>query len=238
MNNILFVFEGKKPETSIFESFNNCFPNEKFNIHCAYYTTIYNFYNKISKDEDFDTFSILKSQPQNKDILNSFNRNDFAEIYLFFDYDGHTSSADDELLISILSFFNEETEHGKLYISYPMVEALRHYSDKLDFKNLTAKISELTNYKGRASTESEDKYKHFHQYTSEIWLHLTEEHLSKLNYIITNNYIFPSKYYEQIKLFEKQKEKYIETNESVSVLSAFPLFIFDYFGKNYKEKLS
>ncbi|MCK5537204.1 MAG: hypothetical protein KAI79_10275, partial [Bacteroidales bacterium] len=95
-NKILFVFEGLKTEKIIADSFTKCFPDKNFVVHCAYCTTVYNLYNKISKDEDLDTFSLLKEIPSNKEALESYNRNDFAEVYLFFDYDGHTSSASDE----------------------------------------------------------------------------------------------------------------------------------------------
>ena len=46
-----------------------------------------------------DTFSVLKENPNNKEVLEPYSRKDFAEVYLFFDYDGHTSSANDEKLI-------------------------------------------------------------------------------------------------------------------------------------------
>jgi hypothetical protein len=39
----------------------------------------------------------------------------------------------------MLSLFNDETEEGMLYISYPMVEAIRHFKDLESFKSLTVK---------------------------------------------------------------------------------------------------
>ena len=96
MYKILFVFEGAKKEGQVADSFLQCFPNKNIIIQCAHCTTIYNLYNRISEDEDLDTFSLLKENPNNKEALESYSRNDFAEVYLFFDYDGHTSSASDE----------------------------------------------------------------------------------------------------------------------------------------------
>lgn len=39
-----------------------------------------------------------------------------------------------------------------------------------------------------------------------------------------DDYSYPSKQIEQIEIFEKQKEKYIDTQNKVAVLSAFPIF--------------
>jgi hypothetical protein len=33
----------------------------------------------------------------------------------------HSPAANDDKIIELLDFFNEETENGKLFISYPMV---------------------------------------------------------------------------------------------------------------------
>jgi len=55
-----------------------------------------------------------------------------------------------------------------------------------------------------------------------------------MNYIVTDDYRFPTKYFSQLSIFEKQKEKYKVPNE-VGVLSTFPVFLYDEFGT---EKLS
>ena len=51
---------------------------------------------------------------------------------MFFDYDGHAPLADDEKIKELLILFNEETSFGKLYISYPMIEALKHINESKD----------------------------------------------------------------------------------------------------------
>ena len=42
--------------------------------------------------------------------------------------------ADDSKIKEMLQFFDNETENGMLYISYPMVEAIRHYKDMNSFR--------------------------------------------------------------------------------------------------------
>ena len=128
MSNILFVFEGEKTENQITASFINHFFNDKLVITCAFCAEIYQLHRALAEDEDLDTFALLKEIPQNKEILKEFTRDDFAEIYLFFDYDGHSTLASDDSLVDMLKIFNVETNLGKLFISYPMVESIKHYS--------------------------------------------------------------------------------------------------------------
>lgn len=230
MSKILFVFEGAKKEGQVADSILKCFPNNNIVIQCAHCTTVYNLYNRISKDEDLDMFSLLKENPNNTDILKPYSRKDFAEVYLFFDYDGHTFSANDEKLIQILDFFNEETEFGKLYINYPMVESLKHYSGSIDFKGLTVSAKESINYKQLVNKQCSKIYIDFNKYTKEIWLVLINIHLKKMNYIATNSFSYPSDIISQEVIFLNQIEKYININSEISVLNSFPIFLFEYFG--------
>ena len=236
-NNILFVFEGEKTEKQIADSFTKCFPDKNMVVQSAYCTTIYNLYNKISKDEDLDTFSLLKEISYNKEILEPYNRNDFAEVYLFFDYDGHTSSADDGKLVNILDFFNEETEFGKIFINYPMVESIKHYSELIDFKELKVDAKKNIKYKNIVHNVCKKEFLHFHLYTQKIWSQLIELHLKKMNYITNGNYILPTENSSQNDIFSKQLEKYINIDSTIAVLSSFPIFLFDYYGYNYIFKI-
>lgn len=52
-----------------------------------------------------------------------------------------------------------------------------------------------------------------------------------MNYIVNNTYTLPLKIESQLNIFIKQKEKYINHKcPTVGVLSAFPVFILDYYG--------
>lgn len=137
----LFVYEGNSAEPKYVDKLEKNFLGERIAIKCVYDAEIYQLYRKM-KDDDFaiDIVSILKERsPQNAKILRDYNRDSFAYIYLFFDYDGHSTMADDSKIKEMLQFFDNETENGMLYISYPMVEAIRHYKDMDSFQNSTAK---------------------------------------------------------------------------------------------------
>lgn len=235
--NILFVFEGQSTEKQITDNLTRYFVNEEVIIQCAFCTDIYQLHREISEDEDLDTFILLKEKQQNTQALSGYTRDDFAEIYMFFDYDGHAPLADDEKIKEVLDFFNEETSSGKLYISYPMVEALKHYSDSIDFKLSKVKAKENINYKRIVSEECNKNLINFTIYDRNRWIQLIELHLNKLNYIVNNEFSLPVQNISQNDIFLKQLEKYINVDSTVAVLSSFPIFIFDYYGQTYIEEL-
>src|SRR5690554_7635161 len=96
MSNILFVFEGEKTEDQIEKSLSKYFFNDRTVITCAFCAEIYQLHKTLVEDNDIDTFALLKDIPNNQGILKDFNRADFAEIYLFFDYDGHSTLRSEE----------------------------------------------------------------------------------------------------------------------------------------------
>src|SRR5690606_4078658 len=122
------------------------------------------------------------------------------------------------------------TEKGKLYISYPMVEALKHIECFDTFKELKVACKDFEKYKKAVSDNCIDALKHFHLYNIDTWKKVIEAHLMKMNEIVNNTYQFPFTIIDQLTIFKKQLEKYKNTDQTVAVLSAFPVFIHDYYG--------
>lgn len=235
-NNILFIFEGPKTEKSITDNLIKFFVNENTVITCAYCTTIYKMYSDISADEYLDTFNLVKDIEANKDTLKDYKRSDFAQIFMFFDYDGHATNASDKKLNDLLDFFNEETEKGKLYISYPMVEALKHIESYDTFKDLIFASQDFENYKKIVSDNCIKTLKHFHLYDIDTWKTVIKSHLMKMNDIVNDTYQFPISIIDQLTIFSKQIEKHINKDKTVAVLSAFPIFLHDYYGNEELRK--
>ncbi|MDY0315980.1 MAG: hypothetical protein GX793_04915 [Bacteroidales bacterium] len=230
-NKVLFVFEGEKTEKQIISNLQTFFLDARTTVKCVYGAEIYQIYKDIKDDDDLDTFNFIREQTtKNKEVLDGLNRSDFAEIYMFFDYDGHSSLADDSKLKELLEFFNEETEKGKLYVSYPMVEALKHICDYSTFKDLTVECKKNIGYKNIVHNSAINELKSFNKYELNTWKTLITVHLKKANFIINNTYAFPNELLSQILTFSKQLEKYINPNSIIAVLSAFPLFLHDYYG--------
>lgn len=235
---ILFVFEGEDTESKIVGNLQQNFIEHNAIIECAFCADIYQLHREISNDEDLDTFVLLKKRPQNSIRLSNFKRENFAEIYLFFDYDGHATLADDNKIIELLNFFNEETSKGKLFLSYPMVEALKHYSNELNFKELRVNAKENIKYKEIVNKECSNYLQNLTAYSKEIWVQLIEVHLKKMNYISHDEYSLPKAIISQNFIFKKQLEKYIRIESKIAVLSSFPVFLFDYYGTQFIANLT
>ncbi len=219
----LFVFEGKKDESEYLSKFLECLNLEINKIEIAYCNNIYSLHKKLNEDPELDTFELLKKFNALKGNLNDYQRKDITSIYLFFDYDGHhPGELNDKEIELMLNQFNEETTQGKLYISYPMLEALRHKTDD----NFADAISDIAlGKKYKSSKELEDT-----NYIKNNCKQLTTSHIKKANYLIKEQYENPTNLIEQYDIFTAQLKKHISENQEIAVLSALPLFYLDYKG--------
>lgn len=121
---ILFILEGKKPDNSYARLLQEKV-SEKVVIK-QYRTDIYALYSELKKDEYFDTVSMLAERDPNFE----YSESDFSQVYLFFDLDAQHDGYKPEALYKfreLLDFFNNETDKGKLLISYPMAEAFDYF---------------------------------------------------------------------------------------------------------------
>ena len=252
----LFVFEGSRAESKYVEQLERNFLGKRISVKCVYDAEIYQLYKSLKKEElDFDMVELLKERSaENAELLKDYTRDSFAYIYLFFDYDAHSTLADDGKIEEMLAFFNNETENGLLYISYPMVEAIRHFKDLDSFKELTVKCKRANcaykdsckdveaclaepHYKQFSASDCRSDLCNINKYTNEVWQELIYAHVSKMNYLVNEQFAFPEKTELQSTIFESQLEKYINHKcPMVAVLSAFPIYVLDYFGVNTLKK--
>ncbi len=254
--NTLFVFEGETTEENIVSKLEKYFVGESLAIKCAFCGDIYQFYRKLKAEEfSVEILTMLKQRnKKNSKILADYDNDSFAYIYFFFDYDGHATKADDKQVAELLDYFNNETENGKLFVSYPMVEAIKHYKDKVSFKDLIVKCKKencpnITNCQEYTECLEEPHYKTFVPTDSDLtitkpdtiekWKELIDAHLCKGNFVVNGIYSRPNSLLEQFELFHNQQRKYLSQScPVVAVLSALPLFIQDYYGVDkLNEKL-
>ena len=135
----------------------------------------------------------------------------------------------------MLNKFDNETENGKLYISYPMVEALKHLKkDKLDINNYLVEAKTRINYKNFVSQNTD--YENLVNLTKGNWFFIISENLKRCLFLleITNiNYEIYSNMINQESIFNKQLDKYISQEEKVLVLSDFPFLLIECFGEEF-----
>lgn len=238
---ILCVFEGEKTEPQIFNSLKKIiFPeNEKFDFLC-YGTDIYDLYKQLEKDPYLDVFELIREK--NKDTRQEIKRVNISMVYLFFDYDPQACQNCDKIIPKLLEKFNNETEDGKLFISYPMVEALKdcHIERLLCCDRCSFPIRDIRSYKRMVNERICDKHlRYFNQYDEKDWRRVIDGNIKKAQCIVNDVYERPSidnaKSITQEMIYSNQYEKFIEPYKSVAILSAFPFFIIDYFTKEYIE---
>jgi hypothetical protein len=236
---ILLVFEGERTEPQISKSLEKHYfsKTQQTIIRATFKADIYQLFKQIKDDSYLDLVELLREK--NDKALDGISRTDVAQVFLFFDYDGHATQASDEAINAMLAYFTNETDNGKLYISYPMVEALKHIQTGVDFKDTVFNATE-TGYK--TLVDRETRYLHIKKFTVDDWNKIILENLKKANFIVNSECEFPS--YAQLAsinqapIFNAQLKKYIEPNGNVAVLSAFPFFVIEYFGEAGLTKLS
>ncbi len=239
---ILFVFEGERREPDIFAAMKNLFFDSiKDVIVCSYGCNIHSLYNELCDLGDGgDIVDLLKAKDHQLDDKRS---SDFAEIYLFFDYDIHDMKKDVQTLNNhireMIEMFDDETNNGKLYINYPMVESLR-YTKKLPdgnfykyvvsrvdckiFKKLSNDFREYGNDDFFLKSDKPD--------TRKNWILLRNQNVMKANFICNGSNSMPLNKNDvsQSKIFSSQLSKFVCKKDCIiSILNAFSLFLYEYF---------
>lgn len=235
-----FIVEGEVREPQIIDNISKIFfsHGNYTVITLPAGENIYMLWKKL-KEDDFDTDVIEVLRESNDKIkkqLRGLSRNDFSEIYLFFDYDAHQTNlgkaVTEDIVYQMLESFDNETENGKLYISYPMVEALRDFEPGKcgNIVDCFVDIKSLCNYKNDSAARAYDP--HFKDYDINVWKNIIDVFAMRISCLCEIDDIIG---YEQYSSKVTPSMVYaLESKETpkqrVFVLSAFPEFLLDYFG--------
>ncbi len=236
----LFVVEGAKREIDIFDYFASVFFNDKsevITISAPADMNIYMLYDVLKKDNfETDIIEVLKEKvPKARKILKNFTRNSFAEVYLFFDFDAHANNlrkkSNIEVLEEMLKVFNNETELGKLYISYPMVEAIRDHDlnncgvvSGSCFRNRT----DFGTYKRDSANLIENNDVASYDFVK--WMTAIRNYIYRSSCLFGKDKLDREDFVDSINpitIFNKQITIY-EKSESIFILSCLPEFLIDY----------
>lgn len=235
-----FIVEGEAREPLIIDNISKIFfkhGNFKI-ITLPAGENIYMLWKKLRADDfDTDIIEVLReSNGKVKEQLMGLSRDDFSEIYLFFDYDAHQTnlgnSEDKNVIRQMLESFDNETENGKLYISYLMVEALRDFEEDVcgDKERCYVSMDDLVNYKNLSSMRS--AHPRFRDYHIDIWKKIIDIFAMRVSCLFGIGDVF--EYEQYINQVDPYEIYVLEEKEAqrmrVFVLSAFPEFLVDYFG--------
>ena len=259
---ILLIFEGPD-DRKLIESAMELFNFDKEKSVCVFKGDIYALYSRLQAydvfegiDNSSDTVAILREilAARGDMSLDGIADSDISEIYLFFDYDFQNSRLSiDELnrrVAEMLKFFYEETSNGKLYINYPMVEAIRYTKTLPDsnyhqytvtrkackgFKKLAHDFSQYPSLDhlllNNDAKESTHKKAQRIATIAQNWRYLIWMSACKANYICSGANEIPATSIPPDSIFASQQAKHVSKEEpEVAIISSAPLFVYDYFG--------
>lgn len=247
---IAIVYEGEKTEENLFKNICQHFFADQADIMIVTLPAAGNLYMLWTRlqEDDFETDVVSVLREMNKKLsekLKGVETADFSEVYLFFDYDGHHNNIPKkfegkDVLEEMLTTFDNETELGKLYVSYPMVESIKEISvDMQDYRTFYLPLDECANYKEKAGGISD--YGDFRHITKEMW-HIACNASRKRAAIIAtyeeeDDYRKFIENVSQKKIYYAQRDVFINQNQAIGVLSSVPLFLIEYYDQTFWEKI-
>lgn len=252
---ILLVFEGEKREPELFAAIERLGLFKPGRIICSFCSDIQSLYKRVKELEGgvegtADMVQLLQVARRDypDDPIHSVTSDDISEIYLFFDCDLHNSryplAKQVERLDELLSLLGDELEYGKLYISYPMIEAICYTGElpDADFEGYCFPISDGKQFKDKAGKFPpynsldflipQDERKRDEVCSN--WSHLVRQHRAKAQRLCE---VSAKEHLTQKKLFQVQCDKHITPGGEVAILASIPLFLYDYFKEEKRKEL-
>lgn len=243
----LLIVEGLSCENKFFKKIESLF-SLPIDIICME-ANIYALYNRL-KDYDFNCELkkvLLEILPSDKKVLykNLLNKK-IPYVYLVFDFElqhhePYQKKADmkDNLkkMNEMLQYFNDETENGKLYVNYPMMESFRDLDSFSDENYLlrSVDINEIKNYKNIVSIRKLNGLD-ISKYNTDNFIDIFKLNIDKLYFI--NKILKKDKntffnITEGINIYNKIKEN-LDKNSTIYVLNT-GIFILSGF-KSFNQK--
>lgn len=239
MDKILFICEGAKTE----KRFCNLIIDKYFlqqnknKEYVAFGTNIYGLYDEMSKDDGLDIIELIKEKAKSKKDMYNYNKlaeGGFSEVYLIFDFDFQAPQYDCQKICEMINFFDNETEHGKLYINYPMIESIKHFKSIPDrnYNSYEVGKEECLTYKRDVASNS--VINHFSEIDENKLKVIIKQNLNKYEYIAKlkidtyNSYITN---FSQKKLLDFQLE-HISEMQKIYVFNTSVFWGIDYFDES------
>ncbi len=231
---IVFIFEGEVRENQICSSIEKNYFIDGTVIKRSYCNDVYELYEELKEDEFLDIIEVIREQCSKKGLPEPFpditDRDNVSEIFLFFDLEIQDDKFSFESLTEMINYFREETEQGKLYISYPMIESIRdipnddvfihHYIDSGECRGSI--------YKGLSADRGHKKYQDIRKFDNKTWAKLVEISMQKAMHITgSQEHLSPD---DGQYLILKAQQEIENAHSRIAVLNSFPFYLSDYYG--------
>lgn len=244
-NTIAMIVEGTEYEPSIIENMDKVFFHNSSNseniklVSLPADQNIYMLYQRFKEyGDDIDIIEVIREfSPKTREALKEYSRNDFSEVYLFMDLDKQQNNLPKgidpkSVVLEMLQTFNNETENGKLYISYPSAEAIGDYCYNSCIPISDYCLTNLCGKKYKNDVKKSKYYKDISEYTINDWNNVKEIYRQRLACLYGKTQKFTVKECKLIEPCDIYKKQLENKENKTHLLSAFPEFLIDYFNIN------
>ena len=198
--NTLLIIEGESCEKAFFNKFIKTIKADKNITIIPFCNDIYELYKNIEELGETTTKDVILNycELDNK-TRQLLNETKFVYTYLVFDLDLQDGNEDErkeklEQVNKMLNLFNNETEYGKLFVNYPMMESYRHFDitnpNTLNNKSVVVDNEILTHYKELVGQDGSTK--NVNKYTSKDFHTITKAHLMQANLLVNGQFKKPN----------------------------------------------
>lgn len=160
MAKILILVEGAKTDVKVMKHLLKVYGIDNNHEIVSYNTNIYKLYKEMfentnNEPESIDLLQLLKSHEKDENKKAFFDEM-YSDILLIFDLDPQANNYSPQKIKTMLKYFTESSDMGKLYINYPMIESFYHLKSIPDKGYINRKVQVLNGneYKKLVNTEN------------------------------------------------------------------------------------
>ncbi len=243
---ILLIVEGEADEVRFFKRlFSVCHRKTEYSI-VSYKSNIHVIAQKLHdmypdfEDDEVDIRSVLSSMIRDDAQKQRLYQN-YTDVYMVFDLEPHHDRTHYDTVKRMLRYFCDPTNHGKLYINYPMMQSYKHFASLPDngFASRRIAVADCGSYKRIVGDMS--GFKDLAKYDYSTFYSMAVHHIRKANLLLTGSYSTPSaeEYlsFDHVKIYDAELEK-IRTTGEVSVLNTSIFELADYAPERFFDFVS
>ena len=246
--NTLLIIEGESCEKAFFDKFIKTIKADKNITIIPFCNDIYELYKHIEELGETTTKDVILNYCDLDDKTRQLlKETKFVYTYLVFDLDLQDGNEDErkeklKQVDNMLNLFNNETEYGKLFVNYPMMESYRHFDitnpTTLNNKSVVVDNEILTHYKELVGKEGSNK--NVNKYTSKDFYTITLAHLMQANLLVNGQFKKPNSidYVDLIDIanINKKQSNLILKKKKMLVLNTSTFLYSEFYDKILKSK--
>ena len=200
---ILLIVEGERTEPRLLSALLRAFGLAEERSIVSLGINIHDMLQKLQRGygadlEDIDLPAALSDlYPEHAHVLSQ----EFTDTLLVFDFDPHDDRMDSEFLKAFQHAFNDSTDRGQLYLSYPSIESYRDFQQFGDESFLDSIVSLQDIEHGQGYKAIVGRRRNGLENVDSInplqWVQVIAMHVSKLQHLLDGMPVYESAYWNR-----------------------------------------